>query len=267
MSEPAESTQSDDGGGLPFPRVRDIGFGAPFHWLSRGLDDLKASPGPSLFYGACFALMGFLVSVVFRHAYAYTSSLVSGFLLIGPFVSLGLYELSRRRETGEALELVPTLTAWRRNAGSIGVYSVIMIVIFLVWARASLVIFALFYTSEMPTVTGFMQQVVSLENIEFVVVYCMVGLLFASIVFAVSVVSIPLMLDRGQDAVTSMIASTYALIRNFPQVSLWAALIVALTAVGFATFFLGLIVLMPIIGHATWHAYRDLVEPLPPRGS
>ncbi|MBK6974442.1 MAG: DUF2189 domain-containing protein [Sterolibacteriaceae bacterium] len=263
VSEPADTRQSEDGSGLPFPRVRDIGFGAPFHWLARGLDDLKASPGPSLFYGAGFALMGFLISVVFRHAYAYVSALVSGFLLVGPFVALGLYELSRRHEVGEALHLGPSLTAWHRNAGSIGVYSVIIIVVFLVWARASLVVFALFYTSEMPTVTGFMQQVVSLENIEFVAVYCVVGLLFAAIVFAVSVVSIPLMLDRGQDAVTAMIASTNALFRNFPQLLMWAVLIVALTAVGFATFFLGLIVLMPIIGHATWHAYRDLVEPMP----
>lgn len=267
MSKPADTQHSEDGSGLPFPRVRDIGFGAPFHWLSRGLDDLKAAPGPSLFYGACFALMGFLISVVFRHAPAYVSSLVSGFLLIGPFVSLGLYELSRRREAGEPMHLGLSIRAWYGSAGSIGVYSVIIIVIFLVWARASLVIFALFYTAEMPTLTGFMQQVVSLENIEFIVVYCAVGLLCASIVFAVSVVAIPLMLDRNQDAVTAMIASTYALFRNFPQVSLWAVLIVALTAVGFATIFLGLIVLMPIIGHATWHAYRDLVEPLPPPGS
>jgi len=267
VSEPADTRQSDDGGGLPFPRVRNIDFDAPFRWLSRGLDDLKASPGPSLFYGACFALMGFLVSLVFRHAYAYVSALVSGFLLVGPFVALGLYELSRRNEVGEPLHLGPSMTAWRRNAGSIGVYSVIIIVIFLVWARASLVVFALFYTSEMPTLTGFMQQILSLENIEFIVVYCIVGLLFASIVFAVSVVSIPMMLDQGQDAVTSMIASTYALFRNFPQISLWAVVIVALTVVGFATFFLGLIVLMPIIGHATWHAYRDLVEPLPANDS
>ncbi len=264
MGESVDNHQSEDGSGLPFPRIRDVGFAAPFHWLSKGLDDLKAAPGPSLFYGVCFALMGFLISVVFRHAYAYVSSLVSGFLLIGPFLALGLYELSRRRERGELLQLQPTLTAWRRNAGSIGVYSVIIVVVFLVWARASLVIFALFYTAEMPTVSNFMQQVVSLENIEFIVVYCTVGLLFASIVFAVSVVSIPLMLDRGQDAVTSMIASTYALIRNFPQVSLWAVVVVALTAVGFATFFFGLIVLTPILGHATWHAYRDLVEPLAP---
>lgn len=263
MSDSAGSSHGEEGAGLPFPRIRGVGFASPFRWLGRGLDDLRACPGPSMFYGACFAVMGYLLSYVFRNAYAYMSALVSGFLLLGPFLALGLYELSRRREAGEPLRLAPTLTAWRRNAGSIGVYSVILIIVFLVWARASLVIFALFYTSEMPTITGFMQQVLSLDNIEFLVVYFFVGLLFASIVFALSVISIPLMLDRGQDAVTSMIASSYALIRNFPQVSLWAALIVAITAIGFATVFLGLIVLMPIIGHATWHAYRDLVEPLP----
>ena len=92
MEESAENHHSGDGGGLPFPRVRRVGFAAPFRWLSRGLDDLKAAPGPSLFYGVCFALMGFLISVVFRHAYAYVSSLVSGFLLIGPFLALATIE-------------------------------------------------------------------------------------------------------------------------------------------------------------------------------
>jgi len=264
MNDSRNEPVPQDVEGLPFPKVRSVGFGAPFHWLSRGLDDLKASPGPSLFYGVCFAGMGYVLTIVFSHAYAYMSGLISGFLLLGPFLALGLYELSRRREAGEPLQLVPTLTAWRRNAGSIGIYSVILIIVFLVWARASMVVFALFYTSEMPSIAGFLKQVVSLENIEFLMVYFFVGLLFASIVFAISVISIPLMLDRGQDAVTSMIASSFALIRNFPQVSLWAALIVASAAIGFATLFLGLIVLMPIIGHATWHAYRDLIEPLPP---
>lgn len=267
MSETSSSRKAEDGSGLPFPKIRNIGFAAPLRWLSRGLDDLKAAPAPSIFYGAGFAVMGLLVSAVFRHAFEYLASLVSGFLLIGPFIAIGLYELSRRREAGEPMHLGSSLATWRRNAGSIGVYSVIIIVVFLVWARASLVIFALFYTAEMPNLTGFMKQVMSLENLEFVVVYCAVGLLFAAIVFAVSVVSLPMMLDRGQDAVTAMIASTLALLRNFPQLLLWAALIVALTAVGFATFYFGLAILLPIIGHATWHAYRDLVEPLPSRGA
>lgn len=244
----------------PFPRIREVPFLAPLRWISRGIDDLKGCPGASLFYGFCFAAMGFLLNFVFKNAYQYTSALSTGFLLVGPFFAIGLYDISRRREKGERCALAPTLAAWRVRAGSIGVFSLILTVVFLVWARASLVVFALFYTSEMPSLQGFMRQVVSLDNLEFLVIYFIIGLMFASIVFAISVISIPLMLDRDQDTVTSMIASTYALIRNFSALSLWAGVIVILTALGFATLFIGLIVTMPIIGHATWHAYRDLVE-------
>ena len=100
------------------------------------------------------------------------------------------------------------------------------------------------------------------KNLEFLLVYCCVGFVFALLVFAVSVVSIPLMLDRNQDAVTSMLASIRALAENPLPLLVWAALIVGLTLLGFMSFHIGLAVLMPVVGHATWHAYRELVEPL-----
>ena len=123
-------------------------------------------------------------------------------------------------------------------------------------------IFALFYTGEMPSLAGFVAQIVSMQNLDFLAAYFGVGLIFAFVAFAASVVSIPLMLDRNQDAVSSMIASFAALLRNPGAMLVWALLIVSLTLIGFLTFHVGLVVMMPLIGHATWHAYRDLVEPL-----
>jgi uncharacterized membrane protein len=152
---------------------------------------------------------------------------------------------------------------WRRNAGNIAVFAGVLTVIFLIWARASLVVFAMFYTQELPNLTGFLTQVLALENLEFLIVYFAVGLVFALLVFAVSVVSIPLMLDRNQDAITSMLASIRALAENPLPLLFWAVLIVGATLLGFLSFHIGLAVLMPVVGHATWHAYRDLVEPLP----
>jgi len=243
-----------------FPTLRSVGPTAPLSWLKRGWGDLRSCPGPSLFYGVCFAAMGYLLKFVFSNAYQFLSGLASGFILVGPFLAIGLYEISRRRERGEACSLAPTLAPWRANAAGIGLFSLILIVVFLVWARASLVIFALFYTKEMPTLTGFMQQVLSFDNIEFLLVYFAVGFVFAALVFAFSVISIPLMLDRGQDTVTAIIASVIVLTRNLPAMALWASIIALALGFGLLTFFLGLIITMPLVGHATWHAYRDLTD-------
>lgn len=258
----SESNKEEDVG-LPFPKARDVKVGAPFRWLASGLSDLKSCPIPSLFYGFCFAGMGLLVTIVFEHAYEYTMAVTSGFLLLGPFLAMGLYEISRRRELGETCSLGPTLTVWRRNAGNIGIFAVVLGVVFLVWARASLVIFALFYSNEVPNLSGFLGQVVRFENLDFLAVYFGVGLVFATIAFGVSIVSIPLMLDRNQDAISSMLGSMGVLFRNPGTMFIWAAMLVSLTIIGFLTFHLGLVFLMPVIGHATWHAYRELVEPLP----
>lgn len=249
---------------LPFPVARDIDVGAPLRWIMLGMRDLAACPMPALFYGFCFALMGLGMTLVFEHAYEYAMAATSGFLLLGPFLAMGLYEISRRAERGQACGLRPSLTVWRRNAGNIGIFAVVLGVLFLVWARASLVIFALFYTSEMPNLTGFLQQLMVAENIQFLAVYICVGLVFAIIAFALSVVALPLMLDRNQDAISSMLGSLGALLRNPLPMLVWACVITILTVAGFLTFHLGLVVLMPIIGHASWHAYRELIVPLHP---
>ena len=140
------------------PEVRTVGAAAPFAWLAAGWRDFRAHPLPSAFYGACFAVMGWLIAFTFRNAYQYVSALVTGFFLVGPFLAIGLYDLSRRRQRGEPPRLGPTLDAWRPNVGAIGMFALVLGVILLVWARASLVVFALFYTHEMPSVEGFLAQ-------------------------------------------------------------------------------------------------------------
>jgi uncharacterized membrane protein len=260
MSQTGNAANGDEG--QPFPRPRNIPATAPLRWIARGFSDLKSCPVPSLFYGFCFAGMGLLMTIVFEHAYEYAMAVTSGFLLLGPFLAMGLYEISRRHERSEACSLLPTLTVWRRNAGNIGIFAVVLGIVFIVWARASLVIFALFYTTEMPNLTGFLKQLLVAENLQFLAIYTGVGLIFATVAFAFSVSSLPLMLDRNQDAISSMLGSVGALLLNPMAMIVWAAIIVGFTLIGFLTFHLGLVVLMPIVGHATWHAYRDLIEPL-----
>jgi uncharacterized membrane protein len=242
------------------PDVRSVSATAPLRWVSAGWRDFCAHPLPSAFYGACFALMGFLVHVVFQHAYEYVSALVTGFFLVGPFLAIGLYALTQRREKGEPAWLAPTLDAWAPNKSAIGLFALVLAVILLVWARASLIVFALFYTSEMPTVHDFLGQVLSLDNLEFLVAYVCVGGFFAVLVFAISVVSVPMMLDRNTDGIVAVLTSLKAASANVGAMIVWGVLIVALVSAGFATWFLGLVVAVPVIGHATWFAYRELVS-------
>jgi uncharacterized membrane protein len=253
----------DDEPQSPFPAVRTITVGAPFRWVAAGWADFRAHPLPSMFYGACFAAMGWLIALTFRHAYQYVSALGTGFFLVGPFLAIGLYDLSRRRQRGDPPWLAPTLDAWRPNVGAIGVFALVLVVILMVWARASLVVFALFYTSEMPSVAGFLEQVVSLQNIEFLVAYFCVGGFFALLVLAISCVSVPMMMDRGTDGIVAVLTSVKAFGTNLPAMIAWGLLIAVVIGAGFAAWFVGLVVAVPVIGHATWHSYRDLVADAP----
>jgi len=243
-----------------FPAVREIGFGRPLAWLGQGWRDFLAHPLQSAFYGACFAVMGWLIVFTFRNAYQYVSALVTGFFLVGPFLAIGLYDLSRRRQRGEPARLAPTLDAWRPNVGAIGMFALVLGVILLVWARASLVVFALFYTHEMPSVQGFLAQVLSLDNLEFLVAYFCVGGFFALLVFAISAVAVPMMMDRDTDGIVAVLTSVKAFGTNLPAMLLWGLIITVVVGAGFALWFAGLVVAVPVIGHGAWHAYRDLVE-------
>lgn len=259
MPPAAPAPEGPDGRQSPFPPVRQIGFAAPLRWIAAGWRDLRAAPAASLFYGAAFALMGWLIYLVFSHAHEYTSALTAGFLLVGPFLCTGLYDISRRLAAGQPVTIGATMTAWRANLGAFSMFALILTVVMLVWARASLVTFALFFSSGMPSLSGFLRQVTSAEHWDFVLAYFAVGGVFATIVYALSVVSVPLMLARGTDTVVAAITSVRALAVNPLPLAIWAALIVVLVAAGFATLFIGLMVTVPIVGHATWHAYEDLV--------
>ena len=241
-----------------FPPIRRLGMFRPLVWLRLGWQDCRASNGSSFFYGICFAAMGLLLQLALQHAPEYLSALTCGFLLLGPLLALGLYDISRRLENQRS-GLLASVFSMHGRWSNVGVLALVLAVIMMVWARASLVIFALFYNKGMPTMHGFLAQLFSLNNLEFLAVYLCIGFVFASIVFAISWVSIPLMLDRDTDAITAMIISCVALFINVPLTLMWASLIIAAVVLSFMSWNIGFVIIMPIIGHATWHAYRDVV--------
>lgn len=243
------------------PGVRTVPVGAAFGWLARGWDDFRATGLRGALYGLVFAAMGGLIALVYATKWQLTMGLTAGFFLIGPFVCTGIYELSRQRARGEPIDLGASLTCWRRNLGSIAFYAAIVTFAMIVWARVSVVLFALFSTTDFPEMKDVIRQIVTLQNVEFVLVWGGVGLVFATLVFAVSVVSVPLMLDRRTDTMMAIFSSVRALFANPAALLLWAAIIVLLIGLSLVFWFGLLIATAPLVGHATWHAYRDLIEP------
>lgn len=257
MSQPSEMSEREN---ISVPKVRQVASGAPWRWVHKAMADMKAAPGPSLFYGGVFAIMGLLLQS-FVGVAALELALVTGFLLVAPFLAIGLYDISRTREQGRPLKFSHTLVAWQANAPAIGFYALILALLLAVWVRVSVVVVALFFTGELPYEGGLLAQLASTpEGWVFMAAYCAAGFGFALLVFATSVVSVPMLLDwHGMDTLTAMITSFNVLRSNFRVMLLWAGLIVLLIGAGIFTWYLGLVITGPLIGHASWHAYRESV--------
>jgi len=244
----------------PRREIVTLGFADPLRWLARGWRDLRAEIGIGLFYGMCFWAMALTLAAVFRYMPEYTMSMVSGCLLVGPFLAMGLYEVSRRREQGIEPDLASSLLCWDQHIGSMGLLVLVLIVLELLWGRASLVVFAVFFNTGMPSTAGVLEAVFNPENWEFVAVYLAVGGVFAGLVFATSVVSIPMILDRDTDAISASLTSMQVFFSNLPVLLWWGALITMLVALALLPWGLGLLLIGPWLGHATWHAYRGSVR-------
>ncbi len=236
-------------------RLRD-----PFRWLLFGWRDLMAAKLISFFYGVCFLGMAVVLGLVFRSKPEYVMSIASGCLLVGPFLAVGLYEVSRRREQGIKPDLAASLTCWDSHVRSMGMLVLVLIVLELLWGRASLVVFAVFFNTGMPSTTGVINAIFNPQNWEFLAVYAVVGSVFAGLVYAISVVSIPMILDRDTDAISAAITSVQVVFANTAVMLLWGGLLTGLVFLALIPWGLGLLVIGPWLGHASWHAYRGSVR-------
>jgi uncharacterized membrane protein len=244
----------------PHKEIVELRLSDPFRWLLLGWRDLMAAKGISLFYGACFWSMALVLGLVFRNRPEFVMSIASGCLLVGPFLAMGLYEVSRRREQGIALDLGASLTCWKPHLRSMGLLILVLIVLELLWGRASLVVFAVFFNTGMPSTTGVIQAIFNLENWEFLAVYLVVGSAFAALVYATAVVSIPMILDRDTDAISAAITSLQVVFGNTAVMLLWGGLLTALVFVALVPWGAGLLLVGPWLGLASWHAYRGSVR-------
>lgn len=248
------------------PVIRSIGVSDLREALRRGIDDFYAMPTHAVFLCIIYPVVGFVLA---RLAFGYSIlpllyPLVSGFALIGPVAALGLYELSRRREAGLEASATHALDILESSSiGAIAALGALLLAIFVMWvAAANAIYIATFGYATPASVEGFLHDVLTTRaGWTLIVVGNCVGFLFAILVLTISVVSFPLLLDRDVGAAVALLTSIRAVARNPMTMAIWGLIVTALLVIGSLPFFIGLTVVMPVLGHATWHLYRKVVEP------
>lgn len=247
----------------PSPRIRRVSVDRPWVWLAKGWDDIRRARGASLAYGIAIVAASYLLVGAlywFESIYALLP-LAAGFMFLAPLLAAGLYDTSRRLQAGESPDFATTSKALGRNPEHLAYMGLVLMVFNLFWTRVALLLFALFFGTPRSTVRELIDLTLfSPDAVPFLMVGTAIGAVLSALVFAISAVSIPMLLDRRDCSVWTAIATSFVAVReNWKPMALWAALIVAFTAFGMVPFFLGLAITLPLIGHATWHAYKDLV--------
>jgi uncharacterized membrane protein len=242
------------------PHVRAVAPDRPLHWLRQGWRDVMRSPGPSLGLGLLIAAVGMLLTTAAWKATYIAPALLGGFLLVGPFLAIALYGLARQLEEGHAPDLRQSVHAIHANAGSIALFGLMLALAYIAWERCAAILFALYYSGEAIHLSQLMTEMLSGQYLGLMLLFLGAGAMLAAVVFALSVVSAPMLVDRPVDVITAALTSLQCCTRNPQAMLLWAALIAGLTLLGFATLMLGLIFIFPLLAHASWHAYRDMVE-------
>jgi uncharacterized membrane protein len=251
-----------EAGIVPLPTVRRVAANRPLAWLRLGWADLRRAAAPSLGFGACVAAFGVVLLLFAWRATYLAPALVGGFLLVAPFLATVLYALSRQIERGETVDAAAALRSLRHNANSLALFGLLLVLALILWERMSAIIFALFYGGQVARVETLVTDILfSGRYTTLLLAYFGLGGVLAAAVFTLGVVSAPLLLDRDADVITAVITSVRCCVQNPAAMFIWAASIAVLTCVGFATYMIGLVVIFPLIGHATWHAYRELVAP------
>jgi uncharacterized membrane protein len=248
------------------PKVRSIGLSDLRDALAQGLDDFLAMPSHAVFLCLIYPVVGFALArmVLGYNVLPLLFPLAAGFALIGPVAALGLYEMSRRREMGLDVSWRHALDVFRSpSLGAILVLGLMLVAIFLTWiAVAQAIYVANFGYAPAASMPDFISQVLTTPaGWALIVVGNGVGFLFAVLVLTLTVVSFPLLLDRDVGVATAVLTSVRAVLANPFALAVWGLIVAALLVLGSIPAFFGLAVVMPVLGHATWHLYRKVVEP------
>jgi uncharacterized membrane protein len=243
-------------------RRRHLPASAAFAWLGAGWRDLWRHPGPSLFYGlVVFAISVAMVWCLFALGLDYILfPALAGFMVVGPLVAIGLYEKSRALEDGEPVKLESMLFVVAKSGAQVLYTGAILCLLMLLWMRAAVIIYALFFGVRpfpgLDHVAGMLAT--TPDGWGMLVVGTVVGGLFAAFSFAISVFAIPMLLDQKLDAFTAMGTSISMVWRNLPVMVMWGVIVLVLFLLAVVTGLIGLVIIFPLLGHATWHAYKAI---------
>lgn len=250
-------------GDHPPPFIRSVTVDQSARWLARGWQDVWASPAVSLSYGLMFVIAAYLI--VFGLQALGMESLIlpltAGFMLIGPLAAVGLYDVSQRHTSGEPITFIHALDTFRKRSGPLMLVGFTLMLMLMVWILVALLIFAAFYHSSPPTIGMFFTDMLTAPQAPaFILVGTVAGAIIAAMVFTISAVSLPMIIDRNVSPIYAMAVSVRAVLHNWRVMIGWAVMIALVTGFGMATFFIGLIIALPVIGHATWHSYKAMVD-------
>jgi uncharacterized membrane protein len=240
---------------MPFVApCRELSPWAPFRWVRRGVTDLIKAPQQSLVYGLTVAILIGIVSLLawFRGSQWIMFAMIGGFVFIAPLACIGLYAISAQLERGQDPVLTRSLrAAFKRHIGNEAIFALVLLVIFLVWARAAVMVTVFFPTDGEPTTS---------QLLGYLAFGSSVGAIFAAVTFSASVFSLPMIMHRDVDSVTAIVTSVNAVLRNKRAMIIWLLLVVLLLIVGVVTAFVGLIIIVPVIGYAAWHGYLETID-------
>ena len=240
-------------------QVRHVSVTQSFEWLNRGWDDVKKIGLPGLAHGLLIAVLGAVLLMLGSTHFYFVAAAVTGYLLVGPAMTAGLCELARRREAREALGFDDSLQGLARNPDGMLHFSAILALIALLWFVISAVLLQSVFSASAPSLAvvlwGGAMDMTPAQTLG----YVLCGGVLAAVVLAMSAVAVPLIIDLHASASDAIRISVRATLTNLPAMLVWAGIIVGLTTVGFATLLAGMIILAPLLGYATWHAYRDLI--------
>jgi uncharacterized membrane protein len=242
----------------PLPEVGTVTLADLRQALRAGIADFRAAPRFGLFFSAVYVLGGFLMVWLGAGTVVWTLATSLGFPLVAPFAAAGLYEVSRRLEAGQALTWSGVLgVVWRERTRQLPWAGAIIVIYFLFYTFLAHMIFALFMgLSTLTNVSTSWDAFLTPEGLTMMAVQTVVGGALAFLLFALTVVSLPLLLDREVDFVSAMILSVQVVAANPGVMAAWALFIAATTLLALVPWFLGLVVVLPVLGHATWHVYR-----------